>query len=66
MTINQVIYDEPQALELFDDYLNESSSPIHIAGVERPYAEALKEMDPTAYDVMFADWASENRVVGYY
>ena len=31
MTIDQVIYDEVQALELFDDYLNESSSPIPVS-----------------------------------
>ena len=66
MSNNQVIYDEVQALELFDDYLDGCSSPIHIGGVSQPYSYALKEMDPTAYDVMFADWASENRVVGYY
>ena len=62
----QVIYDEVQALELFDEFLDGGSSPIHIAGVERSYSYALKEMDPTAYDVMFADWASENQVEGYF
>ena len=62
----QVIYDEVQALELFDEFLDGVSIPIHIAGVERSYSYALKEMDPTAYDVMFADWASENQVEGYF
>ena len=62
----QVIYDEVQALELFDEFLDGCSSPIHIAGVERSYSYALKEMDPTAYNVMFADWASENQVEGYF
>ena len=66
MNNNQVIYDEVQALELFDEYLDGCSSPIHIAGVERPYSYALKTMDPTAYRCSFADWASENQVVGYY
>ena len=66
MTINQVMYDEVQALELFDEFLDGCSSPIHIAGVERSYSYALKEMDPTAYNVMFADWASENQVEGYF
>tara|TARA_R110002020_G_scaffold249356_1_gene463254 strand:+ start:93 stop:290 length:198 start_codon:yes stop_codon:yes gene_type:complete len=62
----QVIYDEVQALELFDEYLDGCSSPIEIAGVSQPYSYALKEMDPTAYDCAFADWASENQVEGYF
>lgn len=57
---------EDKALEAFDLYLDETSSPIEIMGVSQPYSYALKEMDPVAYDVAFADWASENRVPGYY
>ena len=57
---------EERARELFDQELDETSSPIEIAGVLRPYSEALAEMDPTAYDVMFTDWANENRVEGFY
>ena len=57
---------EQQAMEMFDQELDQISSPIEIAGVSRPYSYALKEMDPIAYDCAFADWACENQVEGYY
>ena len=34
--------------------------------INKTISYALKEMDPTAYNVMFADWASENQVEGYF
>tara|TARA_Y100001951_G_C11240533_1_gene240206 strand:+ start:106 stop:288 length:183 start_codon:yes stop_codon:yes gene_type:complete len=57
---------EEQALEMFDQMLDETSSEIEIGGCSYPYSDALKRMDPTAYRCSFADWASENRVEGYY
>ena len=46
---------EQQAMEMFDQELDQISSPIQIEGVSRPYSYALKEMDPIAYDCAFAD-----------
>ena len=57
---------EDEALEAFDQYLDETTSKVEIAGVACDYSYVLKEMDPVAYDVAFADWGCENRVPGYF
>ena len=57
---------EAEALDLYDQMLDETSSEIEMGGCSYPYSQALKELDPTSYDVGFADWASMNRVSGYF
>lgn len=40
----------------FDNYLNSTYPDLEIAGHSFDAAFALRELDPTAYDVDFADW----------
>lgn len=43
----------------YDKYLDEVFGTVSIAGIHYETSYALKEVDPTAYDVGFADWESE-------
>jgi hypothetical protein len=45
----------------FDEYLDEVYGDVSIANVLYSTSYALKEVDPTAYDVLEADWESERR-----
>jgi|TARA_Y100001949_G_scaffold140138_1_gene122101 hypothetical protein len=57
---------EQEAMDLYDQQLDDTSSDISIGGCPYPYSQALKQMDPVAYRCGFADWASMMRVEGYY
>jgi len=45
--------------ELFDEYIDELYGYINICGMDYPASRVLKEVDPTAYDVMYVDWSAE-------
>ena len=47
---------EYQAYEQFNEMLNEAG-PVSIAGIEFDPAAVLKEMDPTAYEESFSNYA---------
>lgn len=47
---------EREALERFDDFLNECWETVSICGYDYDPAQALKECDPTAYRVEFNNW----------
>lgn len=42
--------------ERYSDMLDEVYGDVSIAGMEYPTSTALKELDPIAYRVGFADW----------
>ena len=50
--------DENDQKERYDDYINERTGRIEIAGIELSVdaARILEEYDPTAYDCGFSDW----------
>lgn len=48
--------DESQALNLYDQMLDELYAPISIAGIEFDPSQVLKELDPIAYQCGFNDW----------
>lgn len=59
--MHQII--EPKKCEIdkdsydkFDNYIDESYMPIHIGDCTYSPSQVLKEVDPTAYDTMYADW----------
>lgn len=60
---------EHEALELFDEYLDEVQEPIVILGMTYEVSRVLKECDPIAYQVTFHDWidfvGDEYEVEGY-
>ena len=41
--------------KLYMEYLNEVYGQVSICGLEYPAGDALKEIDPIAFDVGFAD-----------
>jgi len=43
----------------YEDYLNEAYGDIDVCGMSYPAGQVLREIDPTAFDVGFADWSSE-------
>jgi hypothetical protein len=45
--------------EDYDIFLDEVYGEVKIAGLTYSTSYALKEIDPVAYDVGFADWSSE-------
>lgn len=45
-----------QAENAFDEYLNETSGVIKVAGIELTPSRALKETDPVGYRTAFNDW----------
>jgi|SRR5687768_1919802 len=47
---------EHDALERFDDFLNEIHEPVKCGILEWEMSRVLKEMDPTAYQCGFNDW----------
>ncbi len=40
----------------YEAYLNEAYPPINICGIEYDTGYALRQVDPTAFRVGFADW----------
>lgn len=46
--------------ERYDDMLDELYGDVEIAGLTYSTSRALKEIDPTAYRVGFADWEDDN------
>lgn len=51
------VIKEYEAKEMFDEFLNESYGKVNIAGYEYNTAYALKEVDPTAYEEDFRNFA---------
>src|SRR5688500_13103603 len=47
---------EREALERFDDFLNEVFEPVKCGFLEWDMSRVLKEMDPTAYREDFNNW----------
>lgn len=47
---------EYEALELFDEYLDELQEPVTILGMTYALSKVLKECDPIAYRVTFNEW----------
>lgn len=47
---------ERDALERFDDFLNEIHETVKCGELEWDMSRVLKEMDPTAYRCGFIDW----------
>jgi len=45
--------------EQFKEYLDEVYGDIDICGMSYPASQVLQDVDPTAFDVMFADYTSE-------
>lgn len=45
-----------QALDAYDEALNEVHGPVMVAGYEFGTSRTLKELDPIAYRVGFHDW----------
>jgi len=60
---------EIEALEMYDDFLDEVYGDADICGFKYQSSRALKEVDPTAYRCGFNDWLSysedEYQVEGY-
>lgn len=50
---------ELEALELYEDMLNECYPMVSVCGYEYEPARALKELDPIAYRVGFSDYCSD-------
>ena len=46
------------ALEMFNEYLNDCNPTIEVCGIEFDPAYALKELDPIAYNVEFSDYCA--------
>lgn len=45
-----------EALDAYDEALDEAYPDLTIAGMEYQTSRVLKEVDPTAYRVGFSDW----------
>ena len=67
--MNKTQLTEDEALELFDEYLDEVQEPVTILGMTYEVSRVLKECDPIAYRVTFHDWidfvGDEYEVEGY-
>ena len=50
--------DVPDEVE-FKEYLNDMYGDINICGMSYPAGDTLEEIDPTAFDVMYADFCAE-------
>ena len=46
------------ALEMYNEYLNDCNPTIKLCGIEFDPAYALKELDPIAYNCGFSDYCS--------
>ena len=51
---------EQEALQKYNDMLDDCYEMIEVCGYKYTPSEALKSIDPIAYQVGFDDWASEN------
>jgi hypothetical protein len=49
-----------EAIEAFNDFLDEVYSDFEIAGMTYRPSYVLENTDPTAYRVMFHDWADSD------
>ncbi len=47
---------EYEALEAYDDFLDEVYGDVRIGGLEYSHSNALKNVDPIAYRCGFNDW----------
>lgn len=45
-----------EAVEAFEDFINETSASVELLGMEYAPAKVLREVDPTAFRVCFLDW----------
>lgn len=48
--------DENEAYELYDEWLNDLSGDVEVAGCVFDASRILKELDPIAYQCGFNDW----------
>lgn len=58
--------DDKELHEHFDDYLNAVEGVVEIAGYKFDTAEALKQLDETAYDQDFSNWLDGEIKSGFY
>lgn len=56
MTQQQQYETVSEAVEAFEDFINETSAPVELLGMEYDPARVLREVDPTAFRVCFWDW----------
>ena len=47
------------ALEMYNEMLNDCNPTIKVCGIEFDHAYALKELDPIAYNVGFSDFCAD-------
>lgn len=45
----------------YEDYLNEVYGDVDICGLFYPAGSALRDVDPAAFDIGYADWEAEER-----
>lgn len=53
---------ENEALDQYDQYLDEVFGDVSIAGIEYNTSKALKDVDPIAYRTGFNDWADSEGI----
>lgn len=53
---------EYDALEQYDEFLDEVYGTVTIAGMEYQTSRALKELDPIAYRTGFNDWCDSESI----
>lgn len=51
-----------EAIEAYDQMLNDLYPPVEVAGITWDPAEVLKKMDPIGYRVGFNDWADSEGI----
>jgi hypothetical protein len=53
---------EYEAMEQFDELLNEIHEPVIVCGYEYEPAQALRELDPIAYREEFLNWCDSEGI----
>lgn len=56
------VMGERDALEAYDEMLNEVYGTVKVAGYEYDTSRALKELDETAYRCGFNDWCDDEKI----
>lgn len=53
---------EREATKLFEEFLDEVYPEYEIAGMTYAASDVLKNVDPTAFNCMFADWTDSEQI----
>lgn len=56
------IMSEREALELYDDMLDECFGDVEIGGLKYQHSKAFKDVDEIAYRCGFNDWCDGERI----